>query len=82
MSPEADTGNGGPKPGLAWPDHDTGPVPPPEYKSRPRDDEVVRPGGFHGTQVLFNLKGEHGMAYTVNQTTLTDPADSHASWRT
>ena len=39
-----------------------------------RDDEVVRPGGFHGTQVLFNLKGDHGLAYTVNQTTLTDTA--------
>jgi hypothetical protein len=39
-----------------------------------RDDEVVRPGGFHGTQVLFNLKGDHGTAYTVNQTTLTDTA--------
>jgi hypothetical protein len=40
MSPQADTGNGGAKPGLAWPDHDTGPVPPAEYKSRPRDDEL------------------------------------------
>jgi len=39
-----------------------------------RDDEVVRPGGFHGTQVLFNLKGDNGLAYTVNQTTLTDTA--------
>ena len=39
-----------------------------------RDDEVVRKGGFHGTQVLFNLTGEHGTAYTVNQTTLTDTA--------
>jgi hypothetical protein len=39
-----------------------------------RDDEVVRPGGFHGTQVLFTLKGDHGMSYTVNQTTLTDTA--------
>jgi hypothetical protein len=39
-----------------------------------RDDEVVRPGGFHGTQVLFNLKGDSGLAYTVNQTTLTDTA--------
>ena len=37
---EADTGNGNGKPGLAWPDHDTGPVPPAEYKSRPRDDEL------------------------------------------
>src|SRR5438876_9601610 len=27
------------KPGLAWPDHDTGPVPPPEYKSRERDED-------------------------------------------
>ena len=27
------------KQGLAWPDHDTGPVPPPEYKSRERDEE-------------------------------------------
>src|SRR5207244_5255580 len=41
MSSEADTGNGRSKPGLAWPDHDTGPVPPAEYKSRPRDDELT-----------------------------------------
>jgi ATP-dependent Zn protease len=41
MSPQGDTGNGGPKPGLAWPDHDRGPTPPPEYKSRPRDDELT-----------------------------------------
>jgi cell division protease FtsH len=27
------------KPGLAWPDHDTGPTPPPEYKSRERDED-------------------------------------------
>jgi len=27
------------KPGLAWPDHDTGPTPPPEYRSRERDEE-------------------------------------------
>jgi len=27
------------KPGLAWPDHDTGPTPPPEYTSRERDEE-------------------------------------------
>jgi cell division protease FtsH len=27
------------KQGLAWPDHDTGPAPPPEYKSRERDEE-------------------------------------------
>jgi hypothetical protein len=39
-----------------------------------RDDEVVRPGGFHGTQVLFNLKDDKGLAYTLNQTTLTDSA--------
>ncbi|MGH9276549.1 MAG: AAA family ATPase [Acidimicrobiales bacterium] len=31
------TSNG--NPGLAWPDHDTGPTPPPEYKGRPRDDD-------------------------------------------
>ncbi|MDP8971348.1 MAG: AAA family ATPase [Actinomycetota bacterium] len=31
--------NGEPKPGLAWPSHDSGPVPPPEYRSRQRDDE-------------------------------------------
>ena len=42
MSPHGETGaNGGSKPGLAWPDHDTGPVPPSEYKSRPRDDELA-----------------------------------------
>ena len=27
-------------PGLAWPDHDTGPTPPPQYRSRPREDEL------------------------------------------
>lgn len=27
------------KPALAWPDHDTGPTPPPEYTSRERDEE-------------------------------------------
>jgi ATP-dependent Zn protease len=27
------------KPGLSWPDHDTGPVPPPEYVSRERDED-------------------------------------------
>jgi cell division protease FtsH len=27
------------KPGLAWPDHDTGPTPPPEYKSREREED-------------------------------------------
>ncbi|MGH8909827.1 MAG: AAA family ATPase [Egibacteraceae bacterium] len=27
------------KPGLAWPDHDSGPTPPPEYRSREREDE-------------------------------------------
>jgi cell division protease FtsH len=26
-------------PGLAWPDHDQGPTPPPEYKSRERDED-------------------------------------------
>jgi ATP-dependent Zn protease len=26
-------------PGLSWPDHNTGPMPPPEYQSRERDDE-------------------------------------------
>ncbi|HWB72077.1 MAG TPA: ATP-dependent metallopeptidase FtsH/Yme1/Tma family protein [Egibacteraceae bacterium] len=31
--------NGGGKPGLAWPAHDSGPTPPPEYRSRQRDDE-------------------------------------------
>jgi cell division protease FtsH len=25
--------------GLAWPDHDSGPTPPPEYQSRPRDED-------------------------------------------
>src|SRR5437879_12463255 len=25
--------------GLAWPDHDTGPVPPPEYRRRERDED-------------------------------------------
>jgi hypothetical protein len=44
----------------------------PEVEVIDRDDEVVRPGGFHGTQVVFNLKGDHGIAYTLNQTTLTD----------
>jgi hypothetical protein len=39
-----------------------------------RDDEVVRPGGFHGTQVLFNVKTDKGLTYTLNQTTLTDSA--------
>ena len=34
MSPDA------PKPGLAWPDHDTGPTPPPEYKGRPREEDL------------------------------------------
>jgi hypothetical protein len=52
----------------------TPPADDPKVEVIARDDEVVRPGGFHGTQVLFNLKGEHGMAYTVNQTTLTDTA--------
>jgi ATP-dependent Zn protease len=28
-----------PQTGLAWPDHDTGPTPPPEYRSRERDEE-------------------------------------------
>jgi cell division protease FtsH len=27
------------KPGLSWPDHDSGPTPPPEYRSRERDEE-------------------------------------------
>ena len=27
------------KPGLSWPDHDSGPTPPPEYVSRERDEE-------------------------------------------
>jgi hypothetical protein len=44
----------------------------PEVEVIDRDDEVVRPGGFHGSQVIFNLKGDHGVAYTLNQTTLTD----------
>ena len=26
-------------PGLAWPAPDAGPVPPPEYQGRPRDDD-------------------------------------------
>src|SRR6266542_4892668 len=29
----------GPQSGLAWPDHDRGPSPPPEYKGRERDEE-------------------------------------------
>jgi len=33
MSPESNV------PGLAWPAPDTGPVPPPEYQGRPRDDD-------------------------------------------
>lgn len=28
--------------GLAWPDHDTGPTPPPEYQSRERDEDRAR----------------------------------------
>lgn len=28
-----------PQSGLAWPDHDSGPTPPPEYQSREREDE-------------------------------------------
>ncbi|MBA3551877.1 MAG: AAA family ATPase [Actinobacteria bacterium] len=31
--------NGEDKPGLSWPDHDSGPTPPPEYKSRLRDED-------------------------------------------
>src|SRR2546426_8728492 len=27
------------KPGLSWPDHDSGPTPPPEYKGRERDED-------------------------------------------
>lgn len=46
----------------------------PEVEIIDRNDEVVRPGGFHGTQVLFNLKDDKGLAYTLNQTTLTDSA--------
>jgi hypothetical protein len=46
----------------------------PEVEVIARDDEVVRSGGFHGTQVLFNIKGDHGLTYTLNQTTLTDSA--------
>ena len=52
----------------------TKPADDPKVEIIARNDEVVRPGGFHGTQVLFNLQGDHGMAYTVNQTTLTDTA--------
>ncbi|MBA3551272.1 MAG: hypothetical protein H0W27_00170, partial [Actinobacteria bacterium] len=33
--------NGEDQPGLSWPDHDTGPTPPPEYKSRLRDEERI-----------------------------------------
>jgi ATP-dependent Zn protease len=33
MSPQSNV------PGLAWPAPDTGPVPPPEYQGRPRDDD-------------------------------------------
>ena len=29
------------KPGLSWPDHDSGPTPPPEYVSRQRDEERI-----------------------------------------
>jgi len=39
-----------------------------------RNDEVVRPGGFHGTQVIFDVKDDKGLTYTLNQTTLTDSA--------
>jgi hypothetical protein len=39
-----------------------------------RNDEVVLPGGFHGSQVVFNVKDEAGNAYTLNQTTLADSA--------
>jgi hypothetical protein len=46
----------------------------PEVEVIARDDEVVRSGGFHGTQVLFNIKADHGLTYTLNQTTLTDSA--------
>ena len=31
--------NGDPKTGLAWPDHDSGPTPPPEYRSREREED-------------------------------------------
>src|SRR5438270_12758445 len=33
------TDSGEPGGGLAWPDHDSGPTPPPEYKSRERDED-------------------------------------------
>jgi hypothetical protein len=39
-----------------------------------RNDEVVLPGGFHGSQVVFDLRDDEGNAYTLNQTTLTDSA--------
>jgi cell division protease FtsH len=33
------TADGDGKPGLAWPDHDTGPTPPPEHQSRQREED-------------------------------------------
>jgi hypothetical protein len=36
-----------------------------------RSDDVVRPGGFHGSQVIFDYKVEGG-TLTFNQTTLFD----------
>ena len=43
----------------------------PKVKVHNRNDDVVRPGGFHGSQVLFDYKVEGGFL-TFNQTTLFD----------
>ena len=52
--------NGEPGDGLAWPDPDRGPTPPPQYKSRERDEDRLtrKPvGPWDRTKVLFLLLG-------------------------
>jgi hypothetical protein len=43
----------------------------PKVKVHGRTDDVVRPGGFHGSQVIFDYVGEDAVL-TFNQTTLFD----------
>jgi ATP-dependent Zn protease len=64
----------GPQSGLAWPDHDQGPAPPPEYKGRERDEDrsTRKPlAWWDRVKFLFLLLG--GFAALVWGTMANDP---------
>jgi cell division protease FtsH len=63
-----------PEKGLAWPDHDRGPTPPPEYKGRERDEERTtrkQLGWWDRFKFLILLLG--GFAALVWGTMANDP---------